>query len=229
MKKSTNNNSYSFGFIDNYKILLEDAIDLENKIIYLFGDLEEDLGTLLRLKFRVLQSYWKLEKKEDLKEISIDISSFGGSIYSIFAALDFYDELLHNGIIINTKAQGICMSAATILLFGGTGERTASKRCKLMLHDIQISGLEGTATQLQENMKTLKKEQEELFQFYAQFSRDKNTPELSGNKLKIETKKWMDKIAKNSIDHHISSQQALEFNLIDKILYNSNVNENKDC
>jgi len=219
-KRELKENEYPFGFMDKYKILLEDAIDLDNKIIYLFGDLEEDLGTLLRLKFRVLETYWKEEKDSSLDTVSLDISSFGGSIYSIFAALDFYDELkFEKNILVNTKAQGICMSAATILLFGGTGTRMASKRCKLMLHDIQISGLEGSATQLKANMKTLEKEQEELFQFYAQFSREKDTPELSGNKLKKETKKWMDKIAKNSIEHHISSKQALDFKLIDGILY----------
>jgi ATP-dependent Clp protease protease subunit len=221
-KKETskrNEDKYPFGFIDKYKILLEDAIDLENKVIYLFGDLEEDLGTLLRLKFRVLQTYWKDERDEDLKEITIDISSFGGSIYSIFAAIDFYDELRFNNIPVHTRAQGICMSAATLLLFGGTGKRVASKRCKLMLHDIQVEGLGGSATQMQKNMETLKKEQEELFQFYAQFSREKGTEELKGSKLKTETKKWINRIAKNSIEHHMSAKDALDLNLIDDILY----------
>lgn len=220
MKENNNSNKYDFGFIDKYKILLEDAIDLDNKIIYLFGDLEEDLGTLLRLKFKVLQCYYEEEKKQELDKLTIDISSFGGSIYSLFAALDFYDELLYeHKLKVNTRAQGICMSAATILLFGGTGERVASKRCKLMLHDIQVEGLGGSATQVQKNMETLKKEQEELFEFYAQFARERGTEELKGIKLKKEANKWMNKIAKNSIDHHISAQQALDFKLIDRVLY----------
>ena len=78
---------------DKIKFLNEDGIDLENKIIYLWGELEENLGTTLRVKSSVLRLFWEAEKKQSLTEISLDISSYGGSIYSIYGAIDFYDEL----------------------------------------------------------------------------------------------------------------------------------------
>lgn len=205
---------------DKIKFLNEDGIDLENKIIYLWGELEENLGTTLRVKSSVLRLFWEAEKKQSLTEISLDISSYGGSIYSIYGAIDFYDELKSEGILVNTKAQGICMSAATILLSGGTGVRSATKRCKFMLHDIQTDGgIGGTATQVKEYAKTLDKEQKELFRFYVEFSKNKSSKKkMSEKELEDETKKWMTKYATNSVDHYISAQQAKDLRLIDKII-----------
>lgn len=205
---------------EKLKLLHEDGVDLENKIIYLWGELEESLGTILRVKSSVIKLFWEVEKKAQIEAITLDISSYGGSIYSIYGALDFYDELkFTDNILVNTKAQGICMSAATVLLCGGTGQRTATKRCKLMLHDIQTDGIGGTATQVKEYAKALDKEQKELFRFYAEFSKPRSTrAKLTEKQLQEETKKWMDKYASNSVDHYISAHQAKELKLIDKVI-----------
>jgi len=206
-------------FHDKYKILLEDAIDLDKKIIYLFDELQDNIGTILRVKYAALKLYWEEVKNKKFNDIIVDISSFGGSVYAIYAALDFYDELKNeDNVLVNTKAQGICMSAATVLLSGGTGIRTATKRCKFMLHDMQISDISGSATQVAKQMETIKIEQEELFAFYAQYTRKKGTSELTGVVLKKETKKWMDRFASNSMEHFISAKEALELGLCDRII-----------
>ena len=198
--------------------LNEDGIDLERKIIYLWGELEENLGTILRVKSSILRLFWETEKKTELGELTLDISSYGGPIYSVYGAIDFYDELKTQKTLVNTKAQGVCMSAATVLLCGGTGVRTATKRCKLMLHDIQTESMGGTATQVKEYAKALDKEQKEMFSFYVQFSQMRKYKKINEKKVQEETKKWMSKYASNSIDHYISSSEALELRLIDKII-----------
>lgn len=206
-------------FGEKYKILIEENIDLDNRIIYITGDLDDDFGTTLRIKYAGLKLYWDEEIKKPFTDITIDINSCGGSIYAISAALDFYDDLKsNNGVLVNVRAQGICMSAATVILAGATGERTAFKRCKFMLHDIQMSTPDATVTQMKDYMKTVSKEQLEFFSFYAEFSREKGSPQLTSTELKREATRWMKKFAGKSIDNYISSEYVLKLKIIDRII-----------
>lgn len=205
-------------FLDKYKILTEDAVDLDTRTIYLFEELDSNLGTALRLKYAAIKAYWQDELKQEFKDISVNISSYGGAIYSIHAALDFYDELKEQQILVNTIAQGVCMSAATIVLAGATGIRTASKRCRFMLHDIQVENTGGnSATQLIQFAKTLDEEQQEFFKFYVQYSRPKGTPELNEAELKRGVKKWIKRFGNNSLDHYVTADVVKELGLIDTI------------
>lgn len=204
-------------FPEKLKYNSEFGINLDTRTIYLFGTLTEELGTNLRFKYDIIKLWWDTVEKKKFKDITIDISTGGGSIYSIPGALDFYDELLREGVLVNTKAQTICMSAATIVLAGGTGERTATKRCRFMLHDIQVDGMGGTTKQLQSAMKNLNEEQMELFTYYAQFSR-KNEEALSGKALAKEVGLWIKKYTSDATDHYISAEEILRLKLIDKIL-----------
>lgn len=192
-------------------------VDFDNRIIYHCGELTDDVGTEFRMKTQMIRDWNRTVNGTDIKDITIDISSYGGSIYSCTSALDFYDELLKENILVNTKAHTVCMSAATIIVAGGTGERTATKRCKFMLHDIQMEGTAGTAKQLQSAVQNLSEEQLEFFSFYAQFSK-KNQPILSEKELLREAKKWIKKFTKDSVDHYISAQSVLELGLIDRVL-----------
>lgn len=211
----TQKNNY---FTDKLKYSIEYGINFDKKIIYILHELTEDIGTNLRLKYDMLKQWWKEIEQKEFKDITLDIASFGGSIYAITSALDFYDEVLReDGVLVNTKAQTICMSAATILLAGGTGERMATARTKFMLHDIQVDGMGGTAKQMQSQMTNLSAEQIELFSFYAQFSR-KGKTQLTSKELEKEAKKWLKKYTKDGVDHYLSAQEVLELNLLDRIL-----------
>ena len=193
----------------------EYGINFDDRVFYIFGELMFDLGTQLRLKFDILETWYKEVLKKDIEDITLDICSQGGEIYSMTAALDFYNELKERGILVNTRAQGICMSAATVVLSGGTGKRTAHKNTKFMLHDMQISGVDGTANQVKHIAKVLTDDQMEMFTFYAKFS---SKEELSETQLKLEGKKWHKKFTKNNEDHYISAKKMLEIGLIDIIL-----------
>ena len=199
------------------KYISEYAINLDNRIIYIFGELSEDIGTTLRVKYDLLKQWWDRVENKSFNDITLDIASYGGQIYSITAALDFYYELGLEGVTVNTKAQGICMSAATVLLSGGTGIRTATPRCKFMLHDMQIDGVGGTAMQVQNTVKNIGFEQMEMFMLYAEFARKGKEP-LNEKDLKAEGKKWMKRFTKDSFDHYLTSAEVLKLNLIDKLI-----------
>jgi len=205
-------------FAEKLKYSSEFGVRFDSRVIHVFGELTEDIGSILRIKYELIKQWWKVVENKDFNDITLDISSCGGSIYSISAALDFYDELKReDGVIVNTKAQGICMSAATILLAGGTGVRSATKRCKFMLHDMQIEGVGGTANQVQNTVKNISDEQLELFALYAHYSR-KGQEDLSEKELVKEAKKWLKQYTKDGFDHYVSAEEVLGLNLIDKIL-----------
>lgn len=203
---------------EKLKYTVEYGINFDKKIIHVFGELSEEIGTNLRVKYDILKQWYQHVEGKELGDITLHIASYGGSIYAITSALDFYDELKReDNVLVNTKAEGVCMSAATILSCGGTGKRMATKRCKFMLHDLQIDGMGGTAKQLQSAMANITEEQLELFSFYAQFSR-RGQEDLNEKDLAKEAKKWIKKYTKDGADHYISAADALELNLIDEVL-----------
>lgn len=205
-------------FFEKLKYSTEYGVNFDKRVIYVSGELTEEIGTHLRIKYDLLTNWYNNIEGKKIKDITIDIASYGGNIHSITSALDFYDEVLReDNVIVNTKAQSVCMSAATILLAGGTGERTATKRCKFMLHDIQIDGMGGTAKQMLSAMANLTDDQLELFSFYALFSHKGNEP-LIGSELTRETKKWLKKYTKDGVDHYLSATTIWELNLIDRVL-----------
>lgn len=206
-------------FAEKLKYSTEYAINFDEAIIYIYSELEHNLGTFLRVRYDLIQMWYDNVFETPLREITLDISSYGGDIYSINGALDFSHHLKERGILVNTRAQGVCMSAATLLLAAGTGVRSSHPSTKFMLHDIQIDGgiVEGTGNQVRHTAKTISDEQLEFFSYYAQFSR-KNLEPLNEKDLIKEGKKWLKKYSKDSIDHYFDAKIMLELKLIDKIL-----------
>jgi ATP-dependent protease ClpP protease subunit len=204
--------------LEKMKLGSEFAVNFDDRTIHIFGELDDNIGASLRVRYDLLKQWVENVEGKVLSEITLDISSFGGSIYAINAALDFYHELGLKNVLVNTRAHGICMSAATLLLSGGTGKREALPRCRFMLHDVQIGGIEGTANQIAHTAKTITDEQMELFSLYAQFARRGKEPFEDEKGLKAEAKKWHKRFTKDGFDHYISAIEALELNLIDNVL-----------
>ena len=205
-------------FQEKIKLIGEYSVDPDKRIIYVSGVLTEEIATELRLKYALIKAWWSDVKNEKFNDITLDISSFGGSIYAINAALDFYYGLeKEDGVLVNTKTQSICMSAATVLVAGATGTRTASPRCKFMLHDVQVEGMGGTANQVAHSAKNLAEEQMDMFKLYAQFSR-RGKEIFTEKELATEAKKWHKRFTKDGYDFYISSDEVLKLNLIDSII-----------
>lgn len=209
-------NDHKF-FAEKLKYATEYGLNFDTRTIYVFNALTDEIGTNLRIKYDLIKQWWKNVECKDFNDITIDIASCGGDIYAITSALDFYDELKkYENVLVNTKAQTVCMSAATILLAGGTGERTCTSRTRFMLHDIQVEGMGGSAKQLQSAIMNLNEEQIDMFAFYAQFSNKNKT--FTDKELKKEALKWIKKYTKDNIEHYLTADKMLELNLIDRIL-----------
>ena len=86
--------------------------------------------TYLTMEFDIDSLYSTIVKLDYLvrvnpdRDINLHISSYGGDVYSMLGLVD-YIRLLP--VKVNTVALGTCMSAASVLLACGTGERRMTK------------------------------------------------------------------------------------------------------
>ena len=87
--------------------------------------------------------------------IKLAINSPGGGIYAGFAGMDYIRTLVLQGTHVETVAYGLCASAATFLLLGGS-KRSMGKNAYVLIHQISDS-INGTFGELQCSMKNNKK------------------------------------------------------------------------
>jgi ATP-dependent Clp protease protease subunit len=111
-------------WVDAY---FDHGIDISNRRIFLFDDVEEvSIGT-------VIKGLYQLEATNKSDPIELFVGSFGGSEYEMLALYD----VLQNGLRcpIHTIAIGKCMSAAPLLVAAGeVGERWATPNAQFMVH-----------------------------------------------------------------------------------------------
>jgi len=174
---------------------MESGISIEDSLIYFIGTVDEFSLLDFMAKTRTVMKNRSEEKSKD--PINIIIDSFGGDVYSTLGIVDFIENL---DVKVNTIARGRCMSAAAIILACGTGERMASKRTSMMLHN-SSGGATGTAREIRINIEHHDNLDVELY-----------------NILAAKTKKdaaWWKASLRN--DLYINSETALELGLIDSI------------
>ena len=142
---------------------------------------------------------------EKRKAIKLRISSFGGSILAFFAIASEMERIKEKGIIIETYCDGYCCSAASkILLLGSKGYRISGRYGEILIHQTQLGGLQGRQTELENEMKNIKRNWETIKTIFKE-----NT------KL---TDEDIENLTKYNLDVVYSPQEALEKGLIDKIL-----------
>lgn len=195
-----------------FDILNQYSVHLPTATIYISGEVDGSISTALRLRTSMIKDFFFSEDKT-LKEINININSPGGDASSIAAVLDWYDELKSEDIIVNVHAEGSCMSAATFFLGGATGIRSASKRTRFLVHEMQIEGVGGTHTQTKSFQTELTRMEKECYENYARFTlRNKEYTKKEFNNW---VKKWNELSLKET---YFGAQEALEWGLIDKII-----------
>lgn len=200
---------------DKINVIQEYGLDLDKAIIYVGGELDASLSTALRLKYAVLKTYYD-SIKTPLKEITIVLNSPGGDATVITSVIDWYAQLKQNeNILINVHAEGTCSSAATFILGGATGKRTASKRTRFMVHEIQITGVEGTRTQTKAFTTETDFLADTCYGLYADFTFARNEEPPS----KLEHEKcvalWTKRCEKET---YFGAIEAKEWGLIDDII-----------
>lgn len=114
---------------------IEFAVDVEDRVIYLCGEIEDYALYDFMSRCRTIMKYHAGTDKEG-DPINLVIDSNGGDVFEMFGMIDYMESLDKNlGIKINTMCRGKALSAAAVILAAGTGKRMASKRSTIMLHE----------------------------------------------------------------------------------------------
>ena len=140
-----------------------------------------------------------LESSDAKRDITIYINSPGGSVY---AGLGIYDTMQWIQPDVGIVCTGMAASMAAVLLVAGEkGKRSALKHSRVMIHQ-PMGGMQGQAADMEINYKQIMLLKNELYQIIA---------DHSGNPF--------EKIEKDSDrDYWMTSQEALEYGMIDNIL-----------
>jgi ATP-dependent Clp protease protease subunit len=167
---------------------------LSNRIIVLTGEIDDNMSSLIISELLYLDSI-------NHDDIELYINSPGGSVTSGFAIYDTMNYIKSNVITIGI---GFCASMAAFLLSSGTkGKRYALPNTEIMIHEV-LGGSSGQATDIK------------IQADHVLYLRDKLNKLLAINtnnsqkKINNDTKR----------DHYLSSKEALQYGIIDKIIDN---------
>lgn len=169
--------------------------DIDDRIIIL-NDLEETS--------QIMNQLFYLAQKDKTSPIHIIINTYGGEIYDMLALYDAIKYVQSCGIKVMTIGLGKIMSSGVILLSSGT-ERKIGKNATLMWHWGHDS-IEGN-----------------IFQMENDLSEMKRLDHLCNEILTSDTKLSKDKIEEllsTKTDVYITSEQAVEYGIVDSFLEN---------
>lgn len=165
---------------------------LKERIVFISGEINDDLANSVIAELLYLDSVEK-------KDIYLYINSPGGSITSGMA---IYDTMNYINSDVSTISIGIAASMAAFLLScGKKGKRYALPNSEIMIHQ-PLGGVEGRAIDIKIGAERIIKLKKKL------------------NKILAEnTKKSLKKINKDTeIDYFMTSKEALEYGIIDKVI-----------
>ena len=143
-----------------------------------------------------------LDSSEPGKDVSIYINSPGGSVY---AGLGIYDTMQYISSDVATICTGMAASMAAVLLVAGEkGKRFALRHSRVMIHQ-PMGGAQGQASDIEITAREIQKLKKELYNIIS---------EHSGQPF--------DKVERDSDrDYWMTSQEALDYGMIDKLLIKS--------
>jgi len=169
---------------------------LKDRIIFL-GDEVSDVSASL-----IVAQLLFLESEDPDKDISLYINSPGGSITSGMA---IYDTMNHVKCDVSTICVGMAASMGAFLLSGGAkGKRYALPNAEIMIHQ-PSGGARGQATDIQIQAERILQMKRKLNQIMA---------ENTGQPIEKVT-------ADSDRDNFMTSEEALAYGLIDKIITRS--------
>lgn len=165
---------------------------LKDRVILLNGEIDDDVSNIIIAQLLYLDSI-------NNNDISLYINSPGGSVTSGMA---IYDTMNFIKSDVSPICVGIAASMASILLSAGTkGKRFALPNSEIMIHQ-PLGGVQGQATEIKIAAERILK------------LKDKINKILSNN-----TSQKIEKVEHDTErDNFMSSEEALKYGLIDKIL-----------
>jgi len=141
-----------------------------------------------------------LDSTDSERDINLYLNTPGGSVY---AGLGIYDTMQFVKARVATICTGLAASMGAVLLVAGEkGMRAALPHSRVMIHQ-PLGGIQGQASDIEITAKEILKLKDELYQIIS---------DKSG--------KSIDQIRQDADrDHWMTSQEALEYGMIDKVYY----------
>ncbi len=176
---------------------------LKERIIFLADEVNDQTASL------VVAQLLFLESEDPNKDIQLYINSPGGSVT---AGMAIYDTMNYVKCDVSTICIGLAASMGAFLLSSGAkGKRFALPNAEVMIHQ-PSGGAKGQATEIQivaENILKTKKKLNEI--------------------LAANTGQTVEKIAEDTErDNFMSAEEAKAYGLVDEIVVNKNVTEEKE-
>jgi ATP-dependent Clp protease protease subunit len=166
---------------------------LEERIVFLGTPINDDVAN------SIIAQLLFLEKQDPKKDITFYVNSPGGQVSSTLA---MYDTMQHVKPDVSTVCLGMAASGGAVILMGGAkGKRFALEHSEIMIHQ-PLGGAEGQATDIAIHANHILKMKDLLNKLIAKH-----------------TGKKFETVANDTErDNFMSSQQALDYGLIDKII-----------
>ena len=133
------------------------------------------------------------------RHIIMNVSSFGGDVYSMYG---IHDCMRNFAIPIDTICIGPAMSAAAFLLTSGTGTRRVTENSSVMFHQMD-SVVEGSTSKIGKNVDHIKFLQ-------------KRMTELLGKYSKKPQSFWESHIKEG--DFFLNANECLEYGVVDEVI-----------
>ena len=166
-----------------------------DRIIFLGVPIDDYVANIIQAQLLFLDS------TDTTKDIQIYFNTPGGSVH---AGLGIYDTMQYINSDVATICTGMAASMGAVLLTAGEkGKRSALTHSRVMIHQ-PMGGAEGQASDIEITAREIMKLKKELYDIIANHS---------GNPYA--------KVEKDSDrDYWMTSQEALDYGMIDKILIN---------
>lgn len=169
---------------------------LDNRIIYVDGSIDDDLAK------DVIDKLLRLDTLNH-DDIVMYINSNGGNVSS---GLAIYDTMNMIKSKVSTVCIGKCFSMASVLLVNGAkGKRYILPNAEVMIHEVSSISV-GKVGEMQNNLDHSRDLNHKLFKILAEKSN------RTYNQIKNEA---------TGKDLWLSASKALQYGIIDKILYSS--------
>lgn len=166
---------------------------LKDRIIFLTGEINDLTADL------VVAQLIFLEAEDPDKDIYMYINSPGGSVS---AGMAIYDTMQYVKCDVSTICIGLAASMGAFLLAAGTkGKRKALPNAEIMIHQ-PLGGAQGQATDIEIQAKQILKIKEKMSKILSE-----NTGKPI-EQVKMDTER----------DHYMSSQEALEYGVVDEVI-----------
>lgn len=190
-----NTGAYSqHGRYQQYRQMSLDDMLLENRIVFLIGDISYQRAA------EVIMKMLYLDNLKRNSEISLYINSPGGNVDDTMA---IYDTMCFVSSPIATYCIGRAQSGAAIILAAGAkGKRHALPHAKVMLHQ-PWGGISGQAADIKIQAEEILKTKVTISEIFA-----KHTGQPA-EKIIAETER----------DCYMTAEEALEYGLIDEVLH----------